>query len=119
MRYLPDVFKVFPDMQLVWMHHDPLKTVSSAGNRVGIILWLRSDQQMSEAAAAQIINPAGLASMFDNVIEQMETGVIPPQRMPRWKSTCAKTSVKRARRASITSAMRRSERRSERCSNAT
>ncbi len=81
MRYLPDLFKVFPDMQLVWMHRDPLKTVSSAVNMVGNILWLRSDQALSDAAIAQITNPAGLAGMFNNVIDQMENGVFPAERM--------------------------------------
>jgi hypothetical protein len=77
MRYLPDVFKVFPNMQLIWMHRDPLKTVSSIVSLVGTILWMRSDQGLDERSTAQLTNPAGLAGLFGMVMDQIESGKIP------------------------------------------
>ena len=81
MLYLPEMFQAFHDMKLVWMHRDPVKTVSSAVNMVGTILWLRSDQQLSENAIQQITDPAGLAWMFNGVIDQIEQKEIPADRI--------------------------------------
>lgn len=77
MRYLPDVFKVFANVQLIWMHRDPLKSVSSAVSLVGTILWMRSDRKMDERAIAQLTNPAGMAALFNMVIDQIEQGKVP------------------------------------------
>lgn len=77
MRYLPAVFEVFPDMQLIWIHRDPLKSVSSMVSLVGTILWARSDRKMDERAIAQLTNPAGMAGLFDMVIDQIEHGKVP------------------------------------------
>jgi hypothetical protein len=79
MRYLPDVFKVFPDIQLVWMHRDPLRTVSSAVSLVGTILWQRSDRPMDPRAIAQLTNPVGLANHFNRVMDQMDSGQVPAE----------------------------------------
>ncbi|MET0545773.1 MAG: sulfotransferase, partial [Caulobacterales bacterium] len=81
MRYMPDVFKVFPDMRLVWMHRDPIKAVSSMTNLIGTLFWIRSDQRLHPNTFEQITNPAGLANMFNQVIDWLEQGVIPPGRM--------------------------------------
>lgn len=81
MRYLPDVFKVFPELKLVWMHRDPIKAVASAVSLVGTLFWIRSDQPLSEAAIVQITNPAGLAGMFDKVMNEMEQGIVPAQQI--------------------------------------
>ena len=77
MRYLPELFEVFPDMQLIWMHRDPLKTVSSMVSLVGTILWVRSDQGLDERSTAQLTNPAGLAGLFGMVMDQIEQGKVP------------------------------------------
>jgi hypothetical protein len=77
MRYLPDVFEVFPDMQLIWIHRDPLKTISSVVSLIGTILWQRSDRHMDDRATAQLTNPSGLAELFNMVMDQMDRGVIP------------------------------------------
>jgi hypothetical protein len=81
MRNLPDVFKVFPDAQLVWTHRDPLKAVSSAVSMVGTLFWIRSDQPLSEQAIAQLTSPNGLASLFNRVFEQIDRGEIPIGRL--------------------------------------
>ena len=77
MRNLPDVFKVFPDIQLIWMHRDPLKTVSSVVNLIGTMLWTRSDQPMDVRAMAQLTNPLGLASLFGMIMDQIDQGRVP------------------------------------------
>ena len=81
MRYLPDVIQVFPNIQLIWMHRDPLKTVSSVVSLVGTILWLRSDRKMDSRAIAQLTNPAGLAGLFNMVMDQIEQGKVPASQL--------------------------------------
>lgn len=81
MRYLPAVFTVFPDMQLIWMHRDPLKTISSVVSLIGTILWMRSDQGLDERATAQLTNPAGLAGLFDMVMDQVDQGLVPGRQL--------------------------------------
>lgn len=80
MNYLPSLMEVFPDIQLVWMHRDPLKSLSSAVNMTGTILWMRSDQPLNPAVFTHLTNPAGLASYFDVVMDQIEAGMVPADR---------------------------------------
>jgi hypothetical protein len=77
MRYMPDVFSVFPDLQLVWMHRDPVKCLASMVSLVGTLFWIRSDRPLSEQAIGQLTNPDGMAGLFGHVIDQFEQGVIP------------------------------------------
>lgn len=77
MRYLTDLFQVFPDLQLVWTHRDPIKTMASAVSLTGTLFWIRSDQQFSDAAWAELTNPAGLAGRFNKVMDYIEQGQIP------------------------------------------
>jgi hypothetical protein len=77
MRYMRDVFTVFPDLQLVWMHRDPIKCLASMVSLVGTLFWIRSDKPLSEQAIAQLTNPAGMAGLFGHVIDQIEDGTIP------------------------------------------
>jgi hypothetical protein len=81
MRYMPGLFQVFPDTQLVWMHRDPIKCVSSMVSLVGTLFWIRSDKPLNEQAIAQLTNPAGLAGLFGMVMDQIEQGLVPKERL--------------------------------------
>jgi hypothetical protein len=81
LRTLPDFFDVFPDAQLLWIHRDPLKTMSSMTSLIGTIIWTRSDRAMPGQAIAQLTNPKGLAGLFNKVIGEIETGTIPAERV--------------------------------------
>jgi hypothetical protein len=71
------VFAVFPDLQLVWMHRDPVKCLASMVSLVGTLFWIRSDRPLSEQAIGQLTNPDGMAGLFGHVIDQFEQGVLP------------------------------------------
>jgi hypothetical protein len=81
LRWLPDLFSVYPDVELVWMHRDPIKALASIVSVMGTIYWMRSDRKMSEEAIAHQTNPALLAAQFDMVIDQIEGGVLPARQM--------------------------------------
>ncbi|HKR45822.1 MAG TPA: sulfotransferase [Paraburkholderia sp.] len=81
LRVLPDFFAAFPNAQLLWIHRDPVKTMSSVTSLIGTIIWTRSDRPMPEQAVAQLTNPRGLAGLFDKVIDELESGAIPRERV--------------------------------------
>ncbi|PVX75660.1 sulfotransferase family protein [Paraburkholderia unamae] len=81
LRVLPDFFAAFPNAQLLWIHRDPVKTMSSVTSLIGTIIWTRSDRPMPEQAVAQLTNPRGLAGLFDKVIDEIESGAIPRERV--------------------------------------
>ena len=81
MNFLPDLFKVFPDLELVWMHRDPIKTVSSFVSLVGTLFWVRSDKRLDPKVYAHLSNPAGLATLFNSVIDLIDQGRIPAKQI--------------------------------------
>jgi hypothetical protein len=81
LRYLPAVMEVFPDLKLIWLHRDPLKTVSSMVSLVGTLMWIRCDRLLDERAIGQLTNPANLAGLFDRVMDQIEQGSVPEKQI--------------------------------------
>jgi Sulfotransferase family len=81
MRYLPDTFKAFPNLKLIWMHRDPLKAVSSMVSMMGTLFWVRSDRPLSEDAVTHLSNPGVMAGLFNMVIDQIEQGLVPAERL--------------------------------------
>ena len=77
LRYLPDVFKVFPDLNLIWMHRDPIKSLSSLVNLIGTLFWIRSDKLLDGSFLASLVNPEGMSTSFNNAIDWIEQGKIP------------------------------------------
>ena len=77
LRYLPDVFEVFPDLQLIWMHRDPIKSLSSLVNLIGTLFWIRSDKLLDGSFLASLVNPEGMSTSFNNAIDWIEQGKIP------------------------------------------
>jgi hypothetical protein len=43
----------------------------------GTIFWMRSDRKLDDRAIAQLTNPAGMAGLFNMVIDQIESGQVP------------------------------------------
>ncbi|MFA5633159.1 MAG: sulfotransferase [Porticoccaceae bacterium] len=81
LRFLPDLFQVFPDLRLLWMHRDPIKAVSSMVSLVGTLSWIRSDKVLGEDTLAQVTNPANLAATLHQAIDWIEQGVIPAKQI--------------------------------------
>lgn len=77
-RYLPDLMEVFPDLKIVWMHRDPLKSISSGISMAGAILGLRSDRPLGADFISKVSDPAHLAALFDLTVQYMEDGTIDP-----------------------------------------
>ena len=78
---MPELLKIYPDMNFVWTHRDPLKAADSVVNMYGNCMWIRSDTPMIAGAFDQMINADFAAFLLNQPIEWMESGVIPKERV--------------------------------------
>jgi Sulfotransferase family len=75
------ILKVYPDVCLVWPHRDPTKSVASTISLIGSMLWGQTDHPFKGAFLDQYMNPHGAAKRLTDVIDQMESGVVPKERV--------------------------------------
>jgi hypothetical protein len=80
-RYIPDVLAIYPDVQFVWAHRDPVVTLSSAVNMIGTLTWLRSDRKLGEGIFDAITDPGAAALSLTRPIDWIEDGTIPAGQM--------------------------------------
>lgn len=79
--YMPDLLKVYPDMNFVWTHRDPLKAADSVVNMYGNCMWIRSDTPMKAGVLEQMINADFAAFIVNQAMDWMDSGVVPRERM--------------------------------------
>lgn len=81
LNYLPDVLKVFPDLSLVWMHRDPVKSFSSAVSMVGTFTWARSDMVLSPGSFDTVSDLNVCSAMLTRPIDWIERGIFSSDRL--------------------------------------
>lgn len=74
---LPQLLKVFPDVQFIWPHRDPIKAVSSGVSLIGTLTWIRSDQRPVSGAFDRVVDPAHMALGLNRAIDWIEEGIVP------------------------------------------
>lgn len=72
-----DYFKVFPDANLVWIHRDPVKALSSMVSHIGNLFWSHTDTPNFGEAFQPFVNAEAGAHMLSAPIEMLESGSIP------------------------------------------
>ncbi|MDB5972340.1 MAG: hypothetical protein JWQ90_4790 [Hydrocarboniphaga sp.] len=77
LRNLPAVFKVFPDVCVVWAHRDPVRSTASFINMLGTMQWAQSDTPLQAGSLDMMRDPMLSASLFNSVIDLIESGAIP------------------------------------------
>lgn len=77
LNYLPTLFKVFPDAQVLITHRDPLQAQASVTNLAGTFYWMRSDKPMDVSAFEDLMLPERMAMRLNRVIDWLDAGVIP------------------------------------------
>jgi hypothetical protein len=77
LSYIPDVLQVFPDVQFVWAHRDPVRALSSAVNMIGTLIWIRSDVKPSAGIFDFLTDPANSAANLSQPIDWIEQGALP------------------------------------------
>lgn len=79
LNYLPTLFKIFPDAQVLLTHRDPLKAQASVTNLAGTCYWMRSNKPLDVAAFEGLLSPRHMAARLDRIIDWLESGVIPKE----------------------------------------
>lgn len=79
--YMPELLKVYPDMNFVWTHRDPLKAADSVINMYGHCMYIRSDTPIVPGILEQMLNADLAAQLLNQPIDWMESGVVPAQRV--------------------------------------
>ena len=78
---LATMLKVYPDVCIVWPHRDPSKSVASTVSLIGSMLWGGTDHPFQRVSLDQYMDPHGAAKRLTHVIDQIESGVIPKERV--------------------------------------
>ncbi|MDB6061719.1 MAG: hypothetical protein JWM78_1822 [Verrucomicrobiaceae bacterium] len=79
--HLPELFAQFPDARVIQAHRDPLRSNASSTSLVGTLRWMRSDKLFDTSSFEKILTPAATAAGLNRVIDQLERGIIPRDRM--------------------------------------
>ncbi len=79
--YMPELLKVYPDMNFVWTHRDPLKAADSVINMYGNCMWIRSDTPMIAGVLDMMLSIDFATMLLNQPIEWMEAGVVPKDRV--------------------------------------
>ena len=78
---LRDIVKVYPDVCIVWPHRDPTKSVASTVSILGTMLWGQTDEPFKGNLLDQYMDPRGAAARLDSVIDLIEAGELPKDRI--------------------------------------
>jgi hypothetical protein len=78
---VPTILKVYPDACIVWPHRDPVRALASVVDLIGTVQWGRSDHPFKGGGHDMVTDPHLSAGRFNAVIDQIEAGLIPRDRV--------------------------------------
>jgi hypothetical protein len=78
---LPAVLSVYPDVNIVYLHRDPVKSLASLVDLVGTMNWMRSDHPLKDGAFEQLTNAQMVNGMLCMPIQWLDDGVIPTNQL--------------------------------------
>lgn len=81
MDELTTILNVYPDVCFVWPHRDPTKALASGVSIIGTMLWASSEHPFKGAFMDAYTDAEGAAQKLTDVIDLMESGVIPKERV--------------------------------------
>jgi Sulfotransferase family len=76
-----EILDVYPDARFLWPHRDPVKALASTVNLLGTVQWGRTDRPFQFGAFEYVTDPERSASRFNAVIDQIDRGDIPSDRL--------------------------------------
>jgi len=77
LNFLPVLFNVFPDAQVLITHRDPIYAQASVTNLAGTFFWMRSDKPLDVKAFEGLLSPEMMAGNLNRTIDWLEDGTIP------------------------------------------
>jgi len=78
---MPAMLEVYPDARFIWPHRDPTRALASAVSLLGTVQWGRTDHPFQFGAFEYVTDPNLAAGRFNAVIDQIEAGSIPGDRL--------------------------------------
>jgi Sulfotransferase family len=78
---MPALLERYPDARFVWPHRDPTRALASTVSLLGTVQWGRTDHPFQFGAFEYVTNPDLTAGRFNAVIEQLDAGAIPEDRI--------------------------------------
>lgn len=78
---LPALFSVYPDACVVWAHRDPVRSLASMIDIMATMQWVGSDDPLKHGALDFLRDPNVSAARFNNVIDLIESKVIPSEQI--------------------------------------
>ena len=79
-RLVP-LLKVYPDACFLWPHRDPVRALSSGIGAIGTLQHTGTDHVFKGGSLEWVSNPELSAARFDRVIDQLESGAVPRERI--------------------------------------
>ena len=81
LNFLPVLFKVFPDAQVLITHRDPIYAQASVTNLAGTFYWMRSNKPLDVKAFESLLSPPMMAAQLERIIDWLESGTIPSEQI--------------------------------------
>lgn len=79
--HFKEIIDVYPDAKIVWTHRDPVRALASLTNMIGTMYWCGTDNPYKSDALKYVTNPDLQSAHFNDVIAQLEAGVVPPKQI--------------------------------------
>ncbi|MGC6471688.1 MAG: sulfotransferase family protein [Parvibaculales bacterium] len=77
LNFLPVLFKVFPDAEVLITHRDPIYAQASVTNLAGTFFYMRSDKKLDVKAFEGLLSPEAMSQNLNRIIDWLEGGDIP------------------------------------------
>src|SRR5581483_2793831 len=78
---MAQLLQVYPDGRFIWTHRDPVRALASTVSLLGTVQWGRTDHPFRYGAFEYVTNPELSATRFDAAIDQIDSGVVPADRV--------------------------------------
>jgi len=77
LNFLPVLFKVFPDAEVLITHRDPIFAQASVTNLAGTFYWMRSDKPLDVKAFEGLLSPEMMSMNLNRIVDWLEAGDVP------------------------------------------
>ena len=81
LNFLPVLFKVFPDANILITHRDPVYAQASVTNLAGTFFYMRSDKKLDIKAFEGLLSPEAMSVNLNRIIDWLEGGDIPKKQV--------------------------------------
>lgn len=81
LNFLPVLFNVFPDAEVIITHRDPIYAQASVTNLAGTFFWMRSDKPLDVKAFEGLLSPEMMSMNLNRIVDWLEAGDVPKEQV--------------------------------------